>query len=157
MGTAQPSAGFNPDSALVRAVILASCKPLAGIGGVWKNSREGAANFPYSATFYRMRIPSTFAPNFIEGFGLPILDHAVFMAGSTNGHMMLYVAPFPQCVFVTSCAGTPTGRSQRHQALQLHSTYRAMRRLLCPSLSCWCGQIPPAAFPPENNSLMTLT
>jgi hypothetical protein len=50
LGTARPSAGFNPDSALVRAVILASCKPLAGIGGVWKNSREGAANYPYATT-----------------------------------------------------------------------------------------------------------
>jgi hypothetical protein len=48
LGTARSSAGFNPDSALVRAVILASCKPLAGIGGVWKNSREGAANYPYA-------------------------------------------------------------------------------------------------------------
>jgi hypothetical protein len=59
-----------------------------------------------------MRIPSTFAPNFIEGFGLPILDHAVYMAGATNGHNMLYTngsftpTSSPAVAFNISCDAT---------------------------------------------------
>ncbi len=74
---------INPDSALLRAVIIASAQPLGGSGGVW--------NFlPFQAPFSRFPIPpNSNIPDIFGGFGLPVLDNAVTMAGST--HRMLYV------------------------------------------------------------------
>ncbi len=74
-GVAWSGMGFLPDAALVRAVILASCKPLAGAGGIWKSS--SGASLPFNPSFYRFVVPQDFSPNFFEGFGLPVLDNAV--------------------------------------------------------------------------------
>ncbi len=89
LGIAGSAPGFNPDAALLRAVIIASCEPLAGVGGIWKSS--SGPNFPMNPRFYRLGIPPTFSPNFFEGFGLPILDHAVHMNTSSNGYNMIFV------------------------------------------------------------------
>jgi hypothetical protein len=77
---------YEPAEALVRAVILASCE------SVLSDPSWAVANSHYTPT-----IPSYFSPtlspsspNFFQGFGLPVLDHAVYMNGSTNGHRMYY-------------------------------------------------------------------
>ncbi len=90
LGFAASGPGFIPDAALLRAVILASCKPLAGTGGIWKS--PVAPILPFNPKFYRLAIPSTFSPNVIEGFGLPVLDHAVRLTDSANGYNMIYVS-----------------------------------------------------------------
>jgi hypothetical protein len=89
LGKAASGAAFLPEAALVRAVILASCSPVAGIGGIWKSSIQ--ANYPFSKGFYRYAIPAESGPNFIEGFGLPVLDRAVYMSGSSKEHNMIYM------------------------------------------------------------------
>jgi hypothetical protein len=80
-GTASDSI-INPDSALLRAVILASAQPLGGSGGVWNS-------LPFKNGFSRFPIPlNSNIPDIFGGFGLPVLDNAVTMAGGT--HRMLY-------------------------------------------------------------------
>ena len=85
-GVKGSGAGFSPDEALIRAVILASCAPLsepASAGGVM--SDDG----PYVDGFFRFPIPLMNAvPDIFAGFGLPMLDRAVYMSGSTNGYRM---------------------------------------------------------------------
>lgn len=77
---------FEPEEALVRAVILASCL------SVFTNSSWGAwsLQYPSMPNFFRYRIPPQLGPNFFQGFGLPVLDHAVHMAESTNGYRMFF-------------------------------------------------------------------
>lgn len=81
---------INPDESLLRAVILASAKPLSGSGGVWNK-------LPFQSDFSRYSIPvnsqipglgvvfygaSHFSDDLSDvfaGFGMPILDNAVSM------------------------------------------------------------------------------
>lgn len=106
LGSPASGVSFNPDAALVRAVILASCDPLAGTGGVWKSPTRPV--LPYVSGFYRLSIPSAFSPNFFEGFGAPALDHAVPLADSATGYNMVYQnATFtpasPASAFTVTC------------------------------------------------------
>jgi subtilisin family serine protease len=77
---------FEPEEALVRAVILASCL------GVFTNSSWGtwSLEYPSMPNFFRYSLPPQLGPNFFQGFGLPVLDHAVYMAESTNGYRMYF-------------------------------------------------------------------
>jgi hypothetical protein len=86
-GAAGSSAGFEPEEALVRAVVIASCVCAMSDSeswGVWTKER------PNEPSFIRFPLPPL-TPNIFYGFGLPVLDRAVRMAGATNGHTMLYV------------------------------------------------------------------
>jgi serine protease AprX len=76
---------FEPAEALVRAVVLASCQ------GVFTDPNWAVASTPSPTNIfpiYRSRLAPGLSPNFFQGFGLPILDHAVYMNGSTNGYLM---------------------------------------------------------------------
>ncbi len=76
---------INPDESLLRAVILASAKPLGGTGGVWTQ------RFPFQTGFSRFPIPrNSNIPDIFSGFGMPVLDDAVTMPGGT--HRMLYAS-----------------------------------------------------------------
>jgi subtilisin family serine protease len=52
-GSASSGSALNPDESLLRAVILASAKPLSGSGGVW------TATAPFSSGFSRFPIPNS--------------------------------------------------------------------------------------------------
>jgi subtilisin family serine protease len=79
-------ASFEPEEALVRAVVLASCV------SVFTDTSWGAwsRTYPSMPNFFRYSFPPQLDPNFFHGFGLPVLDHAVYMAGSTNGYRMFF-------------------------------------------------------------------
>jgi subtilisin family serine protease len=86
-GSRRSGRSFEPEEALIRAVLLASCVGVFSdkqAWGVWSQSN------PSISGFFRFPIPPEAAPNFFQGFGLPVLDNAVYMAGSTTGHRMLY-------------------------------------------------------------------
>ena len=71
-GLRQSGISFEPAEALVRAVLLASCVSVFSdeqSWGVW--SRD----YPFVPGFFRFPLPSEAAPNFFQGFGLPVLDH----------------------------------------------------------------------------------
>ena len=77
-------ARVNPDESLLRAVILASAKPLGGTGGVW-------TSLPFQTGFSRFPIPqNSNIPDIFGGFGMPVLDDAVTMPGGT--YRMLYAS-----------------------------------------------------------------
>jgi len=77
-------ASINPDESLLRAVILASAKPLGGTGGVW-------TSLPFQTGFSRFPIPqNSNIPDIFGGFGMPVLDDAVTMPGGT--YRMLYAS-----------------------------------------------------------------
>jgi subtilisin family serine protease len=79
---------FEPAEALVRAVVLASCRSSLydPSWAVWSQPFPPPA-FP---NFFRYRIPPSSSPNFYHGFGLPVLDQAVYMADSNSSHRMFY-------------------------------------------------------------------
>jgi hypothetical protein len=94
-------ASINPDESLLRAVILASAKPLSD-GGVWNK-------LPWESNFARFSIPSSNTPDIFGGFGMPILDNAVTMPGGT--HKMFYMSEtfYPSSrasAFTIACSGT---------------------------------------------------
>ena len=99
-GVAASAASINPDSSLLRAVILASAKPLGGSGGVWTSK-------PYQAGFSRFPIPdNSKIPDLFGGFGLPILDNAVTMPG--GAYRMLYTSGTAQATSTVASAFTIT-------------------------------------------------
>ncbi len=63
-GSASSGPSLNPDESLLRAVILASAKPLSGSGGVW-------TGLPFSTGFSRFPIP---VPN-------PAISNTAFIPG----------------------------------------------------------------------------
>jgi subtilisin family serine protease len=70
-GLRQSGVSFEPAEALVRAVLLASCVSVFSdqkSWGVWSH------DYPFVPGFFRFPLPSEFAPNFFQGFGLPVLD-----------------------------------------------------------------------------------
>jgi len=78
---------FEPEEAMVRAVVLASCASVLAdpqAWGVWSQ------RLPTLPGFFRFPIPPAHSPNIFQGFGLPVLDQAVHMAGSTNGYLMRF-------------------------------------------------------------------
>jgi hypothetical protein len=77
------SAPIDPDESLLRAVILASAKPLSN-GGVWNK-------LPWQSGFARFSpISTSNAPDIFGGFGMPILDNAVTMPSGT--YKMFYAS-----------------------------------------------------------------
>jgi hypothetical protein len=78
---------FEPAEALVRAVVLASCTSVISdpSWAVWSKQA------PVTVGFFRYLITPAIAPNFFQGFGLPVLDNSVYMANSTSGHRMFFV------------------------------------------------------------------
>lgn len=86
-GFKDSGARFEPEEALVRAVVIASCVSAATDSKSWG---MWTTRLPNSPDFFRYSIPLT-TPNIFYGFGLPVLDRAVFMKGSTNGYNMLFV------------------------------------------------------------------
>ena len=85
-GTGTP---FQPEEALLRAVVLASCVSVlsdAQSWGVWSQ------RLPTDKEFFRFPIPPAYSPNIFQGFGLPVLDQAVHMANSTNGYSMRFTS-----------------------------------------------------------------
>jgi subtilisin family serine protease len=88
LGIPGSGAPFEPAEALVRAVVLASCQ------SVFSDPSWEVLLAPSSAPRWppKSRTPLSPAlnPHFFQGFGLPVLDHAVHMAGSTNGYRMHY-------------------------------------------------------------------
>jgi hypothetical protein len=76
---------FEPAEALVRAVVLASCVSVLSDSSwaLW------AQRNPLSAGFFRFLLPES-SPNFFQGFGMPVLDQAVYVSGSTNGYRMFF-------------------------------------------------------------------
>ena len=85
-GAPSAAAAFEPEEALVRAVVLASCVSVSSdpTWALWTQ------RIPSFSQFVRYPLPPALSPNFFHGFGLPVLDQAVFMAGSTNGYRMLF-------------------------------------------------------------------
>ena len=82
-GTPDPTRAINPDESLLRAVILASARPLVD-GGVW-------SGLPFSSGFFRFSpISSSNIPDIFGGFGMPILDNAVTMP--QGAHKMFYTS-----------------------------------------------------------------
>jgi subtilisin family serine protease len=85
----KPGSGtcFEPEEALVRAVVLASCVSVTTdpSWGLWSQ------RYPLSFGFFRFPLPPALSPSFFHGFGLPVLDQAVYMANSTNNYTMLFV------------------------------------------------------------------
>lgn len=79
---------FEPAEALVRAVVLASCRSSAydPSWAVWSQTYPP----PIFPNFFRYPIPSSSSPNFYHGFGLPVLDQAVYMADSGSNYRMFY-------------------------------------------------------------------
>ncbi len=93
-----------PDESLLRAVILASAKPLGGSGGVWNM-------LPVQTGFSRFAIPqNSNIPDIFGGFGMPVLDNAVTMAGGT--YRMLYTSETFQATSNTPSAFTIMCNSQ---------------------------------------------
>jgi hypothetical protein len=84
LGTKGTGQAIVPDEALIRAVVLASCQPLSGTGGVH------TAASPMHDGFFRYPIPPSLSPNIFSGFGLPVLDQAVTLSNSASGYRMLY-------------------------------------------------------------------
>ena len=107
-GTAGSGASIDPDESLLRAVILASAQPLSGSGGIW-SATSGNTYLPFVTSFYRYPIPSSLnVPDMFAGFGMPILDNAVTMAGSANNYKMFYtsettMSATPDSAFTISC------------------------------------------------------
>jgi hypothetical protein len=98
-------APINPDESLLRAVILASAKPLGeNNGGGWNSD-------PSQPGFSRFRIPpSNSIPDIFGGFGMPVLDDAVTMPGGT--HTMFYTSETilpssPASAFTVTCTPGP--------------------------------------------------
>lgn len=85
-GRRHSGARFEPAEALVRAVVLASCRGVLydPSWGVWSQ------RFPMSPGFFRHPMSISSSPNFFHGFGLPVLDQAVHMADSDNGYRMFF-------------------------------------------------------------------
>jgi hypothetical protein len=95
-------ASIDPDESLLRAVILASAKPLSD-GGVWNK-------LPFETGFARFSpISSSNIPDIFGGFGMPILDNAVTMSGGT--YKMFYTSEtfYPTTgasAYTVACSGT---------------------------------------------------
>jgi subtilisin family serine protease len=86
LGLPASGTAFEPDEALVRAVVLASCVSVVSdpSWALW------AQRTPLAPGFFRFPLPSEYSPNFFQGFGMPVLDQAVYVAGATNGYRMIY-------------------------------------------------------------------
>ncbi len=80
---------LEPAEALVRAVLLASCSSVYSAPS-WAvlSQRSSDASNPKLA--HRSLLSRSYDPEFFQGFGLPVLDHAVYMADSTNRYRMFY-------------------------------------------------------------------
>jgi subtilisin family serine protease len=92
LGVRATGSHFEPAEALVRAVVLASCS------SVYHNRSWGVLTQSSTDDGYKRRgltwqplshIPE-YNPEFFQGFGLPVLDHAVYMAESSNGYRMFF-------------------------------------------------------------------
>jgi subtilisin family serine protease len=83
LGARATGSQFEPAEALVRAVVIASCSS-SYTDPSWSvlSSSEGATKV--------FRSSLSINTEFIQGFGLPVLDHAVYMADSSNGYKMFY-------------------------------------------------------------------
>jgi subtilisin family serine protease len=85
-GSPNSGAKFEPEEALVRAVVLASCVSVSSdpSWALWTQ------RIPLFQGFVRFPLPPELSPNFFQGFGLPVLDQAVHISGSTNGYRMFF-------------------------------------------------------------------